>query len=147
MKHRAPRADFLAVALSALLLAAGAFVLAPSAHAQVETPLDRALNNHCSNVQHFKTYANSRADPASDVKVIKSLLDAGSDPNAVSMHGNPLLYSACTAEVIKMLLDAGADPNAKDKNGNTMLLLWVNDAEVIKLLLDAGAKVNTKGGR
>ncbi len=56
--------------------------------------------------------------------VVKALLAAGADVNAVDRFGyTPLLYAATIdfgdAETAKTLLRAGADPNVKDKLGKT----------------------------
>ena len=64
--------------------------------------------------------------------VIKTLLDAGADPNARAEPGaTPLHVAAAVGEtpaVIKTLLDAGADPNARTENGKTAWDLIPDDS-------------------
>ena len=93
--------------------------------------------------------------------VLRALLKAGADPNAVDKRGETALMQALSPyvhdyshpEVVKVLLEAGADPNAVDHNGVTTLMLamgqwWhTKDSDDIvvrnvQLLLEAGAEVN-----
>ena len=55
--------------------------------------------------------------------LIKSLLDAGGDPNIVPEGDQtPLMAAADTyVEFVKLLLDAGADPEAKTEDGRTAM--------------------------
>lgn len=77
--------------------------------------------------------------------VVKALLAAGADVNAVDHFGyTPLLYAAtidfgdpATAAV---LLKAGADPNIKDKKGSTALAHAHDYPYITAALQQAGAK-------
>ena len=143
MKHYTPRASFLAVALSALLLATGAFVL-------VCGPTPEEIAKATRTLLRESFWENATA---SDVR---ELLDMGADPNARAQHGRTPLFRAARsghAEAVKMLIEAGADPNATTrKSGETPLTeavyndIWASsdNTEAIKALLEAGADPNVK---
>src|SRR6266704_3570169 len=98
------------------------------------------------------------------VKIVRSLLAAGADPNAAANHrqSGPLHYAADgyingpawnakrQVETIQCLLDAGADINAQDKNGASPLHRAVRTrcAAAVKYLLARGsdARLKNKSG-
>ncbi len=80
-----------------------------------------------------------------DAPRTRVLLDAGADPNAVSVGGiTPLMAAAQTGDLarVRMLLEAGADPNAVEKDGRSALHMaaWRAGEDMIRLLLEAGAR-------
>ena len=74
-------------------------------------------------------------------KLMRLLLEAGSDPDARDEHGNTPLHVVNNSEACRLLLEAGADPMARDKDGGTPLH-YAHNADVCRLLLDAGADPN-----
>ena len=83
--------------------------------------------------------------------VVKTLLDAGADPNARAERGFTPLHGAATNSetpaVVQVLLDAGADLNARTKDGLTPLhqAAWFSETPaVVQILLDAGADPNAR---
>jgi Ankyrin repeats (many copies)/Ankyrin repeat len=94
------------------------------------------------------------------VEIVKLLLDAGADPNAVCNHrrSGPLHYAADgyvsgpawnakkQVETIHCLLGAGAEINAQDKNGATPLHRAVRTrcAAAARYLLEAGCDPTLK---
>jgi cytohesin len=82
-------------------------------------------------------------------EVIRLLLAAGADPNAVDFEGaTPLMYAAKVErpEVLRALLAAGADPDAQDAQGRTALMYAADhcQTESVRLLVQAGADVMLK---
>ena len=88
---------------------------------------------------------------AGNLDLVRSLLQAGADPNFPS--GNGALIEAIKTrshnrlEMVRALLDHGADPNARSTLYQTALHAAVGeaDAELVNLLLDRGADVNIRG--
>ena len=78
-----------------------------------------------------------------DVALIKRLLAAGADPNAVNGAGaTALMWAAPDAEKMRLLLDAGADVNARSEDRRSALLITsgsVGAAPALRLLLEYGA--------
>ena len=76
-------------------------------------------------------------------EVVKLLLNAGADPDAVKEDTDTALIRAVKYDdesVARILLDAGANPSAKgkhgltalyyaEKNGNAILLRWLKEAD------------------
>jgi hypothetical protein len=94
------------------------------------------------------------------VEIVRLLLGAGADPNAMMNHraSGPLHYAADTClssrawsarrqvETIGCLLEAGARINAQDKNGATALhrAVRTRGAEAVRCLLKAGSDPSLK---
>lgn len=81
-----------------------------------------------------------------DDAAVKSLLDAGADPNSEFREGGTALLFAAQrghAAVVKLLLERGADVHAKDRlNDWTALHFGIAYPEVVRLLVARGADVN-----
>jgi len=94
------------------------------------------------------------------VEIVRVLLSAGADPNAMMNHraSGPLHYAADTClssrawsarkqvETIECLLEAGARIDAQDKNGATPLhrAVRTRGAEAVRCLLKAGSDHSLK---
>jgi ankyrin repeat protein len=76
------------------------------------------------------------------VSVIKSLIEAGADPNIRTRGGVTPLMLAATGdpEILRILIAAGADVNSRDDNGATALMRAVHDIENASILKAAGAQ-------
>jgi hypothetical protein len=85
---------------------------------------------------------------AGDRELIKILLKAGADVNALSADrgGSALVDCALGKhrDIAELLLKAGADVNAKSKDGQSALIISVGmgDERFVELLLKAGADVD-----
>jgi len=90
-----------------------------------------------------------------DAATLRSLLQAGSDPNSVSeLAGHTPLYNACfsnAAEAVRVLLEHGADPNKRFTyrspidgrvEGDLVAIMLARSANIATLLLNARADVN-----
>lgn len=82
--------------------------------------------------------------------LLKSVLDAGDDPNICHAGLSPLMVAVASADIeaVKLLLDAGAKPdNPRDSNGSTPLHYALGTAplEIAALLLDRGADARVLG--
>lgn len=79
-----------------------------------------------------------------NLDILRQLLQAGADPNAVDNYGDPLLFLALrdrSLEAMEALLSAGADANQRDSAGRSALQ-YARDMymeEEIALLLSHGA--------
>ena len=87
----------------------------------------------------------------SEVQLLKALLEAEADVNAVNNEGQSALIMAVKddlREIRKILLEAGTDVNAGTFEGNTALMLAAtkNKMKVVCELLKAGARVNVRNG-
>jgi ankyrin repeat protein len=79
------------------------------------------------------------------VEMVRTLLDAGADPNIQDASGNTALHHAVQwkqSEVIPLLIEGGAVLDVENKFGLTALDIATNlgDEEIIKTLREAGAK-------
>src|SRR4026209_528954 len=85
-----------------------------------------------------------RAVWAGDVRLVRSLVEAGADVNATDEHGSGTLLNF-DPEITAYLLSRGADPNSQtNENGASVLagLCYVNQRECVRLLLAYGADPN-----
>jgi ankyrin repeat protein len=88
-----------------------------------------------------------------DVRMVRLLLERGSDPNQSTYYGNPLSH-ACWSdgfEAADLLLAHGANVNARDAVANFTPLHWAAGSELghpqlVELLLARGADPNAAGG-
>ena len=85
----------------------------------------------------------------SSLNVLRLLLDAGANPNAVKNLGQPVLLKSiqqADVEIIKALLNAGADINARDPDGKTALIIAIEwkHLDIIEALLNAGADIHAE---
>jgi len=142
MKHLNTRTGFLVVALPALLLAAGVFVLACGTQAQ-------AAGESEESTRAFLNPIFWKNATASDVR---ELIERGADPKAKDAHffGFTPLHMAMLrgdAKVVKVLLQAGADPEAKNEYDLTPLHYAAKNCwtKAAKLLLKAGANPEAMG--
>jgi ankyrin repeat protein len=97
------------------------------------------------------------------VDMVKLLLEAGADVNAVYEHGRttslhrgqrratPLHWAVSKGpiDMVKLLLEAGADVNVTNVYGDTPLHMAASESgleavEITKLLIQKGADVNAK---
>lgn len=94
----------------------------------------------------------NRAVSLGDVRRVRALIDAGTDPNGRDEAGwFPLLSAAVlgSTALVEALLDAGADLNAQAADGTTALMkatLWHHTA-VVAVLLERGADVHMRDER
>lgn len=87
-----------------------------------------------------------------NLEVMRTLLEAGADPDAQSVAGSTPLLSAVrleterTAEAVAILLEAGGDADAADRGGVTPLMKVAagGDAVVVETLLDHGAQADRR---
>lgn len=87
---------------------------------------------------------------AGNETAVRTLLDAGADPNALTKTGaSPMLVAGATGEPrwLGLLLDKGGDPNLKNHKGEPLLtrLVFEGAWDNILLLLDRGARIDEAG--
>ncbi|MEC4806279.1 MAG: ankyrin repeat domain-containing protein [Jaaginema sp. PMC 1079.18] len=88
--------------------------------------------------------------------IVKALIQAGADVNAVNNWGSSALAYTVSAgdyeiNIIKALIEAGADVNVTNSSGNTPLMttlrFGINNTKTVKALIQAGADVNAINNR
>src|SRR5262245_19176958 len=82
-----------------------------------------------------------------DVRVVRKLLDNGSDVNARDAEGNtPLILASFYAspECLELLIEKGADVNSVNKAGATPLIRAATDYEKTRLLVATGANIQVR---
>jgi len=101
---------------------------------------------HTARAIHKMPRRNSfyKALKTGDVKSVRSLLEAGQDPNIETSEGaTPLMAAAFhnQPEIIGLLLDRGAEINAQDKDGYTALMIAASKGHkaVARVLMERGA--------
>ncbi len=77
--------------------------------------------------------------------VVRVLIDAGANVNAITGYGNTSLMDAARQgheEIATLLIKAGANINARDKDGCTALdyAVYFGRKEIVELLKKEGAK-------
>ena len=84
-------------------------------------------------------------------KIVKRLMDARVDPNAINDLGETPLILACGTDdksardkMTTMLLNRGANVNTQDKDGNTPLMMAARkeDEELVSMLVEKGSDVS-----
>lgn len=70
---------------------------------------------------------------AEDLEEIKSLLEAGYDPNSKTDTGTPLIFLSENIKILELLLSYGADPKICDENG-FFLEDYTDDDKIVLLL-------------
>lgn len=86
------------------------------------------------------------AAQAGNLKLVKSMLDSGVDPNVKHPHdeSGPLVFAILGghANIARLLITRGANVNEKTKGGKSMLF-WAKHfkhKDIVKMLKDAGAR-------
>jgi ankyrin repeat protein len=83
------------------------------------------------------------------IRILKTLLKAGADPNLKSSSGfwTPLIFAADLgqSQMVSILLSSGADFRATNSDGLTALH-YAENAEVARLLIAAGADRTARSG-
>lgn len=112
------------------------------------------VNAICRNDLNRKEEILCEAVACDDPKLVKLLLDAGTDVNTLNVyHATPLMVAAGmknknTKKIIQLLLKYGADVNVKQGGGETALynVLYHHnpDPEIIKSFIQKGAIVHEK---
>jgi ankyrin repeat protein len=84
-----------------------------------------------------------------DASLVKTVLDAGANPNAANDAGaTPLMWAVSDIDKVRVLLDAGADVRARSDDGRSPILAAAGirgNHDVVALLLDRGANPATAG--
>ena len=84
-----------------------------------------------------------------DTKVVQQYLDAGVDPNSMTLSGTTSLHSAAyrgNVVVVELLLENGANPNLIDGRGWIPLHQAVDQGHfaVVGILINAGSNMNSR---
>ena len=112
------------------------------------TPL-HAFARNC----HESPEAGYQANQGSARRILKLLLDSGSDVNAIDAAGQTPLHLAVTydrhassadAEIVAELLRNGANPSATTTGGSQALHLVKYNGSIIRHLVESGADVNVR---
>lgn len=81
-------------------------------------------------------------------RMARLLLDAGANPNTISLFGQPVIHTASkhaeTIGVLELLLAHGADVNVSNNLGYTALMVAAKNGQLdsVQLLVRSGANVN-----
>jgi ankyrin repeat protein len=101
------------------------------------------------NRRRARTTGLGVAAAVSNEAVVRRLLQAGADPNAVDSRGYSPAQAAAeagNAEGLRVLVGGGGDPNRRDAQGRTPLLLALqaHDAAAVQALIAQGADVHAE---
>jgi alpha-tubulin suppressor-like RCC1 family protein/ankyrin repeat protein len=92
----------------------------------------------------------TKAVEQGNLSLVKSLLNQGADPDALSLFGDTALNIAVQTgreDMVNVLLKGGADPNLGSVNGGFPLLNASRDKiGIVKILLNAGASLKFHDG-
>jgi len=92
----------------------------------------------------FSNFSDGKADDS--LRVVRLLIAAGADVNAVDDDGDSVLMKYPAASVAKALIEAGANPNLRSRGGGQTPLSIVSDPDTARVLLEAGADPWAKVG-
>ena len=94
------------------------------------------------------------ASEAGRVNIVKFLIEAGANINAVDIDGETALFKSCgkpNHEVTNILIDAGANVNSENSRGETPLFRasLIDNVEIVQKLIEKGAHLDltTKYGQ
>lgn len=93
----------------------------------------------------------TRFCPADDTTILAMVLDAGADPNARDLSGNPVMVTVAQAHnlpAMRLLVARGANPSALDRSGTPLVLkaALVQDWDVVYTLIELGADAMATDG-
>lgn len=115
------------------------------AYEWIKDPKQRAIYN---DIRHEQSETNTQnAQFEQFLETLRTLLNAGADPNARDRDGRTPLDAACDAnapaQVLQELIAHGADPKTSDTVLNHALAHFINvTTDKINILLKAGANPN-----
>jgi ankyrin repeat protein len=98
--------------------------------------------------QHDKSFASDHV-----LGMVRTLLKAGANPNAVDQDGNSSMHYVSTKQEVDLLLEFGGKHDAKNKKGNNPLMhIYSNDRGnvcrmVLQHLLNAGTDPNQQNNK
>ena len=94
-------------------------------YSRVRNELEKGIPVDVKDEQEFTPLAHAVSSPKADKKLLRLLLDAGADANAVIDHSKKdiLSLAACSGDLAKvqLMLDAGANIRFKSPKGYTVL--------------------------
>lgn len=117
-----------------------------------EVGVQGALNARANPNIHDGTGTTPLMCAASNITIVKKLLDAGAKVNPVDQNGESALTRACVVskyDIARLLIDKGANVNVTDKFGSPILMVILgrhydlgNEMGMVRLLIEKGANVN-----
>jgi ankyrin repeat protein len=110
---------------------------------RINVKVIRRLINEGSDPKANDSYALRWSSENGYLEIVKLLLEAGANPKANNSYALQLAARNGHLEIVKLLLEEGADPKAND----SYALQWASEnghLEIVKLLLEAGT--NPKAG-
>jgi len=107
--------------------------------------IERGTNVNLRNANNLTPLMSCVMNLSCSLDVVKYLLDAGAEINAIDDRNQTALFKAIevnqSLEIIKLLINQGADPNRKDYDNLVPLFLSVGQGRVLitECLLENGA--------